>query len=252
MGMTYVMSDLHGRWDLYRAMLEKIRFSPEDRLYVLGDVADRNRGGIRIFKDILARPNVQLLLGNHEHMLRHAVTAPEERSLNGRETNRMLWYRNGGQVTQAEWDAQPEAVRTDILRMIEKLPLNITVEVGGTSFLLCHASPVSMFRIYGFFYPNETEFAVWHRLEPWMNIRFPADVLICGHTPTAYYSGRFPMEIYRLKDKVYDIDCGCADRENPECRLGCLRLDDRKAIYVDAAELSGGDELRYLARYKTT
>ena len=94
--MHYVMSDLHGRWDLYTAMLEQIGFSPEDRLYILGGVVDRNRGGIRIFKDILERPNVQMLLGNHEHMMRYAVTAPEERTLNGRETNRAIWYRNGG------------------------------------------------------------------------------------------------------------------------------------------------------------
>ena len=247
--MTYVMSDLHGCWDLYTAMLEKIGFSPADTLYILGDVADRSRGGLRIFRDILERPNVRLLLGNHEHMLRHAVTAPDERTLNGRDTNRELWYRNGGGVTYSEWIAQPEAVQTRILRMIGELPLNIEVEVGGTRFLLCHASPVSMFRVYGFFYPDETEFAVWHRLEPWMNIRFPADVLICGHTPTAYYSNRLPMEIYRLKDNVYDIDCGCADRENPQCRLGCLRLEDRKAFYVGAAELRGGDdELRFLKR----
>ena len=121
--MHYVMSDLHGRWDLYSAMLEQIGFSAEDRLYVLGDVADRNCGGIRIFRDILERSNVSLLLGNHEHMLRHAVTAPEERTLNGRETNRMLWYRNGGRVTQEEWDAAPESVRAEILRLIERISL---------------------------------------------------------------------------------------------------------------------------------
>ena len=240
------MSDLHGCWRLYTAMLEKIGFSTDDRLYILGDVADRSRGGLRIFKDILERPNVSLLLGNHEHMLRHAVTAPDERSLNGRDTNREIWYRNGGAVTYSEWIAQPESVRSRILRMIEALPLNVTVEVDGTSFLLCHASPVSMFRIYGFSYPDETEFAVWHRLEPWMIIRFPADVLICGHTPTAYYNNVFPMEIVRLKDDVYDIDCGCADRENP--RLGCLRLDDREAFYVGAEELGDGDEPQLVMR----
>ena len=234
--MHYVMSDLHGRWDLYSAMLEQIGFSAEDRLYVLGDVADRNCGGIRIFRDILERPNVSLLLGNHEHMLRHAVTAPEERTLNGRETNRMLWYRNGGRVTQEEWDGTPESVRAEILRLIESLPLNLTVEAGGTRFLLCHASPVSMFRVYGFFYPDETEFAVWHRLEPWMNIRFPADVLICGHTPTAYYTNQLPMEITRIRENVYDIDCGCSDWENPECRLGCLRLEDRKEFYTESGQ----------------
>jgi hypothetical protein len=32
------MSDLHGRYDRYIAMLEKINFSASDTLYVLGDI----------------------------------------------------------------------------------------------------------------------------------------------------------------------------------------------------------------------
>ena len=42
--MTYAMSDLHGESGRYQAMLERIRFSPEDTLFILGDVVDR--GGI--------------------------------------------------------------------------------------------------------------------------------------------------------------------------------------------------------------
>ena len=56
--MTYAISDLHGRYDLYLEMMERIRFSPEDTVYILGDVADRNKGGIQIFKDILQRVNI--------------------------------------------------------------------------------------------------------------------------------------------------------------------------------------------------
>lgn len=39
--MTYAMSDLHGRYDLYIKMLEKINFSEGDTLYILGDFVDR-------------------------------------------------------------------------------------------------------------------------------------------------------------------------------------------------------------------
>ena len=34
--MTYAMSDLHGESGRYQAMLERIRFSPEDTLFILG------------------------------------------------------------------------------------------------------------------------------------------------------------------------------------------------------------------------
>ena len=40
--MTYCISDIHGEYGRYLEMLEKINFSDEDKLYVLGDVIDRN------------------------------------------------------------------------------------------------------------------------------------------------------------------------------------------------------------------
>ena len=39
--MIYVMSDLHGCFDKYLLMLEKIKLSEKDTLYILGDVVDR-------------------------------------------------------------------------------------------------------------------------------------------------------------------------------------------------------------------
>ena len=38
---TYVLSDIHGEYAMLRKMLEKINFSDQDTLYVLGDVIDR-------------------------------------------------------------------------------------------------------------------------------------------------------------------------------------------------------------------
>ena len=40
MGYTYVMSDIHGMGALLEEMLEKIHFSGEDVLYILGDMID--------------------------------------------------------------------------------------------------------------------------------------------------------------------------------------------------------------------
>ena len=51
--MVYVMSDLHGCYEKYVKMLEKISFSKEDVLYILGDVVDRGTGGMKILLDIL-------------------------------------------------------------------------------------------------------------------------------------------------------------------------------------------------------
>ena len=47
-------------------MLEKIRFKSTDILYVLGDIIDRGPDGVEILRDMMGRPNVIPLLGNHE------------------------------------------------------------------------------------------------------------------------------------------------------------------------------------------
>lgn len=38
--MKYIMSDIHGCYEEYIELLEKIGFSEEDQLYVLGDTVE--------------------------------------------------------------------------------------------------------------------------------------------------------------------------------------------------------------------
>ena len=62
----YCMSDIHGEYEKYIQMLELIELSDEDTLYVLGDVIDRGPGSVDILMDMMRRPNVIPLIGNHE------------------------------------------------------------------------------------------------------------------------------------------------------------------------------------------
>ena len=230
--MTYAISDLHGRLDLYREILEKITFRAEDSLYILGDIGDRNEGGIQIFKEVMDKPNIHMLMGNHEQMMSDAILYPDAVSLNGNETNEQLWFRNGGSITKKEFRAETKEVQDKILQYIGSLPLNIELNINGTDFLLVHGMPTCMFEKYGREYETVAEFAVWERIEGWMKVDFPADVMICGHTPTWYYRDENPMKICNVRENVYDIDCGCASGEEYGGRLACLRLDDMKAFYT--------------------
>ena len=51
--MKYVISDIHGHFDKYKEMLEKINFTDGDTLYILGDVVDRGPDGIKILQDMM-------------------------------------------------------------------------------------------------------------------------------------------------------------------------------------------------------
>lgn len=64
--MIYVMSDLHGCYDKYLRMLEQIHLGDNDTLYILGDVIDRGKDGVKILLDMMNKKNVHPIIGNHE------------------------------------------------------------------------------------------------------------------------------------------------------------------------------------------
>ena len=71
--MIYVMSDLHGCFEEYKRMLEKIDFKESDTLYILGDIVDRGSQSIQILQDMMVRSNVFPILENHEYMLNECL-----------------------------------------------------------------------------------------------------------------------------------------------------------------------------------
>ncbi len=65
---TYVISDIHGEYDMFLRLLEKIKFSERDTLYVLGDVLDRGPHPIKVLLEMMKYPNILPVVGNHEVM----------------------------------------------------------------------------------------------------------------------------------------------------------------------------------------
>ena len=55
---TYVISDIHGQYDMFMELLDKIRLKESDTLYVLGDVLDRGPHPIRTLKRLMEMSNL--------------------------------------------------------------------------------------------------------------------------------------------------------------------------------------------------
>lgn len=222
--MVYVLSDIHGHERRFASVLKQIDLQSEDTLYVLGDVIDRNPGGIRILRKIMAMPNARMILGNHEYMMLRALGVPYDDYVDdGRAMAH--WYRNGGQVTHNHFRFLRKVLRQEIIDYLRALPLRIDVEVGGTRYQLVHGAPPEAFD-FDPKYKNANHFAVWKRWE--LTDRAPGeDTMVFGHTPTRYYRDVKPMEVWSDEKRI-GIDCGCA---YPEGRLACLRLDDGKIFY---------------------
>ena len=68
--VNYIISDIHGAFNEFKQMLEKIEYNPDsDTMIVAGDVIDRGSDSIELLyyiKDFVDSGQMILLAGNHE------------------------------------------------------------------------------------------------------------------------------------------------------------------------------------------
>lgn len=65
--MRYVISDIHGEYDLFLKLLNKINFSSSDEMIVCGDIIDKGLNSIKLLKYIMTKDNIRCIIGNHEY-----------------------------------------------------------------------------------------------------------------------------------------------------------------------------------------
>ena len=234
--MQYAVSDIHGCYGKYIQLLRRLDLKDSDTLYVLGDMIDRGPDGLKILLDMSMRPNVVPFLGNHEYAaltclpwlmeeLTEENTAPDV--LLWRLQSTQGWISDGGETTIAEFRRLSTEAQQDVLDILEDLTVYEEVKAGGREFVLVHAgldgfSPDKPLDDY------QLDELILSRPEPGETY-FPHKYLVCGHTPTPYYTGARPEDarIYR-RDRLISIDCGCASG-GP---LGCICLDTLEELYV--------------------
>nr|MBQ5811950.1 metallophosphoesterase [Clostridia bacterium] len=233
--MTYVISDIHGDFDRYQKMLEKINFDEErDVLFVLGDVIDYGKDSFRVLLDMSSRPNVYPILGEHEHLAipllkklsgdisEKAIASFDAKTMQ----NFMEWGKMGGEETVRSFRELDEEDREWIIEYLEEFVPYEEVEVGGKYFVLAHAG------IDGYTKSKELdEYDTEDFLtrSPDYSIPFSgADFLITGHTPTVEIHQGSKGRIFRLNNHIA-IDCGAAYG----MPLGCICLDTFDEFYID-------------------
>ena len=237
--MTYVMSDIHGQYDKYLAMLDKIAFSDDDTLYILGDVLDRGEEPVELLWDMSLRPNVIPILGNHEliasTLLRQLCVEVTEENAETQITKELLysiaaWRENGGDTTLSGFRRLSQEDREALLDYIDEfLPYEV-LTVGGNRFILVHGGiPYESRKTPLDEQPLLT--LLEHRPDYLMRY-FDNAYLVTGHTPTLHIgtagSGNaYIGKIYRGHGHIA-IDCGAGFG----LPLGCIRLDDFCEFYV--------------------
>ena len=72
-GRTIVIGDIHGCYDEFIKLLDKIGFSDQDLLITVGDMVDRGPKSLEVARFFRDTPNAFAVLGNHERRLSGAM-----------------------------------------------------------------------------------------------------------------------------------------------------------------------------------
>lgn len=232
--MVYVCSDLHGySLDKFKAFLNKIGFCEDDFLYIIGDVIDRGKDGIKILKWLMSMYNAQLFLGNHEQMMLDSSFVFEEitdASIDNLTAAQLtaysMWVANSGQPTIDALAATRQREIKYILEYLQEAPLYETVTANGRDFILTHSG-------LGNFSPDKklsdytSDELLWNR--PNIDQKYFDDItVVFGHTPTVHYGEEHKGKIL-FTDSWIDVDVGAGLGLPP----AILRLDDMKTFYCE-------------------
>ena len=230
--MIYVTSDWHGYpMDKIKEMFKKVGFSDTDYCFVLGDVIDRGEDGIKILKWLMAQPNIELILGNHEAMMLSCdflfdeITEENIRKLTGEKLDLYsTWMANGGRTTiNSLYNNRPEENKYIVDYLLDA-PVYETVSVSGRDFLLTHSGIGSFDKNKKSSEYSDEDF-LWNR--PKISDRyFDYITTVFGHTPTFLYGEEYKGKAV-VTDTWIDIDTGAAAGLSPML----LRLDDMKEFY---------------------
>lgn len=232
--MRYIISDIHGCYEEYKELLEKICFSDADALYVLGDAMDRGSEPIKVMQDLICRPNVFYILGNHDAdfllMIRDLAA--------GNVTEEMLqvycdWMKDGGEPTVKQFLQLSIQEQAELLEYLESAALYELLEENGCLYVLVHAgidrfSPDKELDEY-----DPTDF-LWERAD-YGKQYYPGErvFLVTGHTPTPLIREDKKPLIYYGNGHIA-IDCGCVYGG----QLAAYCIETGEAIYVQSKKKS--------------
>ncbi len=219
----FVMSDIHGQYDLFLKMLDKIDLKREDLLVIMGDICDRGEKSYEIYtkcmKMIKLGYNLKFILGNHEDMLLEDL----ENDYPIRYETEYSVFRNSKYFDRKNMkDWHEENFLKEIEWLIKWLK-NCPLVILGTENIFVHAGLDLQIALKN----QERETVLWTREEFWLNENNELEEyrnknIYFGHTPNI--NGR----ISQKTDKIRGIDCGAFFTHF----LGCMEVKSQEKIYV--------------------
>lgn len=211
-----VIGDIHGCARTFRRLVtEVIKLTPDDELYLLGDLIDRGPDSKGVLDFIFElRENgcaVLSIRGNHEDMYLRAGDSPQMMD---------MWLANGGRATLRSFNADgPADIPRQYRNFLQSLPYYILLK----DFVVVHAS-LNFFRSDPFV---DTEAMLWQRDCTVDRSRIGGRRIVCGHTPVT----REQLEASLAGDRIM-LDNGSVFGERPGMgSLAALDLNSMAVFY---------------------
>ena len=232
--MIYVMSDIHGEYNKYVKMLDKINLTYEDTLYILGDVVDRGEKPMSILLDMMSRPNIYPIWGNHDLLaldllkrLNVEITIENyDKQIDSNVMSELIaWIKNGGESTISDFRKLDKETRLDIIDYLQDFMLYDIVDINDKKYILVHAG-LDNFRPDKKLSEYTADELTWCRIDP--DVQYFANknvYVVVGHTPTFVFDSK--DKIYKSHNNIC-IDCGASI----DGKLGCLCLDTMEEFYI--------------------
>lgn len=230
--MIYVTSDIHGYYDEFLQMLEVIGFSPEDYLYIIGDVLDRGPKPLELLRYVMEQPNIELLIGNHEDAFMWAVH--KNTSQFSEKLIMDFWMGHGGDITFGQFSQLTEDEQDLFIEYLSVCP---RYKILSDDTVLVHAAVLTdkvKYNTLKELMEQQDDFAMVWEVADFIKHPFHMKYgrMIFGHTFTLMIREMVgqaldSVEIWKDGQRL-GIDCGYQFGG----RMAFLRLDDMKEYYL--------------------
>ena len=226
--MVYIISDIHGEYDLFIELLRKINFSINDEMIICGDIIDKGRDSVKLLRLIKSFPAFRCIIGNHEYeFLKYYWQMMQEspEDFDGVLIKLQEYFPYDGRLL--DWD---------IVDWLEALPYYIERE----EFICVHAGiPVDVESRCLSLAETTREELVYDRnfKEPKL-IPNTEKCIFFGHTPTSYISEKAEIIKYKKTNEITDAISSYAKIHLDlgvwlHGRLGCFCVDTCEEFYVE-------------------
>lgn len=229
--MTYAVSNLFGRFDKFTKLIEKIKFTDDDYMYILGDIVDYGDDSVGLITEISMRYNIYSILGKHEIKARDLLSEFEKILKSGEGPSKdfsakiLEWVTNGGQPTLEAFKDADSDTREGFLDYLNELPAYEEAFVGDKEYYLVNKG-ISNYQTEKSIDDYSAEAFILENIDLKKKY-FDDRILVCGYytdpDATEEEKGR---ACYGNGSVVLSFGTDCNDK------VACLRLEDGKEFYV--------------------